>query len=87
MIRINYGKAYTFAMRTTVTLDDASAETAALYAKSRGISLSKAISELILRGAEAKPRIKYVHGLPVFDVPRGRAVTSEGVKSLESDEL
>ena len=74
-------------MRTTITLDDASAEVAALYAKSRDISLSKAISELVLQAAGAKSRIKYVRGLPVFDVNRINTVTTSLVKDLEADEL
>lgn len=74
-------------MRTTITLDDASAEVAKLYAGSRDISLSKAISELVLQAAAAKSRIKYVHGLPVFDVAHGKTITTGLVKDLEADEL
>jgi hypothetical protein len=74
-------------MRTTITLDDASASVAAQYARSRDISLSKAIAELILRGTRKSARIKYVDGLPVFDLPkRGKPITSELVKALETDE-
>ena len=76
-----------FVMRTTVTLDDDVAEIAAQYAQSRDLSLSKAIAELIVRGTRKAPRIKYVDGLPVFDLPKTRQpITSEQVKALEADQ-
>ena len=70
-------------MRTTITLDDDAAAIAAQYAESRDISLSKAIAELIVRGT----RIKYVDGLPVFDLPKTKQpITSQHVKALEAEE-
>ena len=41
---------YTVDMRTTITMDEETAKVAAQYARSRGVSLSKAISELVQRG-------------------------------------
>jgi len=74
-------------MRTTITLDEEAAAVAAQYARSRDISLSKAIGELIVRGTRRAPRIKYVRGLPVLDLPKPRRpVTTEFVKQLEADE-
>ncbi len=74
-------------VRTTITLDDDVAAIAVQYARSRDLSLSKAIAELILRGTRKSARIKYVDGLPVFDLPkRRRSTTSEHVKALENDE-
>ena len=77
---------YNIDMRTTVTLDDETAEIAAQYARGRGVSLSRAINELIVRGTRKTPRIKYVDGLPVFDLPKSRRrITTEFVKELEEE--
>ena len=74
-------------MRTTVTLDDDVAAIAAQYAESRDLSLSKAIAELIVRAMRRSARIKYVDGLPVFDLPKTRhPVTSQQVRALEAEE-
>jgi hypothetical protein len=74
-------------MRTTITLEDDVAEVASQYAKSRDLSLSKAISELILRGTRTAARIKFVNGLPVFDLLREKQpITIERVKALEAEE-
>ena len=74
-------------MRTTITLDDDIAEIAAQYAKSRDLSLSRAIAELILRGTRKTARIKFVDGLPVFDLPKEREpITSERVRAFEVEE-
>jgi hypothetical protein len=74
-------------MRTTLSLDDEAAAIAAQYAKSRSLTLSKAVSELIVQGTRRKPRIKYADGLPVFDLPRGeKKITTEHVRALEAEE-
>ena len=74
-------------MRTTLSLDDEAAAIAAHYAESRNLTLSKAVSELIVRATKRKPRIKYVDGLPVFDLPRGeKKITTEHVRALEAEE-
>jgi len=74
-------------MRTTITIDDDVAGIAVQYAKSRDLSLSKAIGELILRGARKTARIKFVDGLPVFDLPREKQpITTERVKAFEAEE-
>ena len=73
-------------MRTTITLDDETAEVATQYARGRGVSLSKAISELIQRGTRTGPRIKYVDGWPMLDLPKPkRLLTTERVKQLEDE--
>ena len=73
-------------MRTTISLDDEAAAIAAQYAESRNLTLSKAVSELIVRGTRPAPRIKYVDGLPVFDVPRGKKkISAEHVRKLEME--
>lgn len=77
---------YNNAMRTTITLDDETAEIATQYARGRGVSLSKAITELIQRGTRTRPRIKYVDGWPVLDLPkRKEPLTTERVKELENE--
>lgn len=74
-------------MRTTLSLDDEAATIAAQYAESRNMTLSKAVSELIVRATRKKPRIKYVDGLPVFDLGRGeKKITTEHVRALEAEE-
>lgn len=56
-------------MRTTITMDEETAKIATEYARGRGLSLSKAISELIQRGTRRRARIKYVDGWPMLDCP------------------
>jgi hypothetical protein len=74
-------------MRTTITLDDDTAAIAEHYAQSRDLSLSKAIAELIVRSTRKSARIKYVDGLPVFDLPKSkRQITTSHVRALESEE-
>jgi hypothetical protein len=73
-------------MRTTITMDEETARIATQYARGRGVSLSRAINELIQRGTRRAPRIKYVDGLPVFDLPESRRrITAEFVKELEDE--
>jgi len=50
------------------------------------VSLSKAISELIQRGTRTGPRIKYVDGWPMLDLPKPkRLLTTARVKQLEDE--
>ena len=73
-------------MRTTITLDDEAAEIARRYAEGRNLSMSKAIGELILRSLRQQPRIKYVDGVPVFDLPKSKhRITTEMVKKFEAE--
>jgi len=73
-------------MRTTITMDEETAKTAKQYARANGLSLSKAISQLIQRATRPKARIKYVNGWPVLDLPkRGKPLTTERVKELEDE--
>ena len=78
---------YTVDMRTTITMDEETAKVAAQYARSRGVSLSKAISELVQRGLRPRPRIKYVNGFPMLDLPKPKKpLTTERVKELEDED-
>jgi hypothetical protein len=73
-------------MRTTVTLPDEAAELVELYAEAQGVSRSRAVADLILRGGQRQSRIKLVKGVPVFDLPDyGRPTTFEDVKRIESE--
>jgi hypothetical protein len=73
-------------MRTTLTLDDEAAEIVSQYARSRELSLSKAVSELIVRGTRRPVRIKLVDGLPVFDLPRSdKTLALDQIKAMAED--
>ena len=73
-------------MRTTVKLEDEASEIVQLYADSRDISVSKAISELVVEAVRPKMRIKYVDGIPVFDIPQGRTITDEEILAAVAEE-
>ncbi len=71
-------------MRTTLTLDDDVAELAARQAKARGLSLGKAISDLVRRGLNAPTPSTDKNGLVVFRLPSDSpTVTTEDVRRLE----
>lgn len=71
-------------MRTTLTLDDDVAELSARQAKSRGVSLGKAISDLVRRGLNAPTPSTEKNGLVVFLLPTDSpTVTTDDVRRLE----
>jgi predicted transcriptional regulator len=74
-------------MRTTIKLDDEAGEIVQLYADSRAISISKAISELVLQATKPRTWIKYVDGIPVFDIPQGRTITQEEIRAALTEEF
>jgi len=77
---------YNDAMRTTITMDEETAEIATQYARANRLSLSKAISDLIQRSIRPKTRIKYVNGFPMLDLPKPKKLlTTERVKELEEE--
>lgn len=57
-------------MRTTLHLDDAAYRVALRHARRRRIGLGKAVSELVLRAAQARMPTKVVDGLLIFDPPQ-----------------
>src|SRR2546421_8573411 len=72
-------------MRITLNLDDDVLTTARRYAKSRSISLGKAVSDLVRRGIAAPRPTRMVNGLVVLDLPSNSPeVTMETVKRLET---
>jgi hypothetical protein len=74
-------------MRTTIKLDDEAGEIVRLYADSRDVSISKAISELVLQAVQPKMRIKYIDGIPVFDIPQGRVIRDEEIRAALAEEI
>ena len=71
-------------MRTTLTLDDDVAELSARQAKSRGVSLGKAVSDLVRRGLNAPTPSADKNGLRVFQLPADSpTVTTDDVRRLE----
>jgi hypothetical protein len=74
-------------MRTTVKLDEEAEEIVKLYADSRDISVSKAISELVVQATKPRTWIKYKDGIPIFDVPRGEIIPDALVRRLVAEEI
>ena len=73
-------------MRTTLTLDDDILELAARQAKLRGVSLGKAVSDLLRRGLNAPTTAEDKGGLVVFQLPKDSPkVTTEEVRRIESE--
>jgi hypothetical protein len=74
-------------MRTTLSLEDDAVEAIQEYARSRRLSLGKAASELVRRGARYQVETRKVNGLPVLqasdDFP---VITSERVRELSDEE-
>ena len=71
-------------MRTTLTLDDDVAELSARQAKSRGVSLGKAVSDLVRRGLNAPTPSADKSGLVVFQLPADSpTVTTDDVRRVE----
>ena len=74
------------AMRTTLALDDDILELAARQAKLRGVSLGKAVSDLLRRGFSAATPSQDKDGLVVFQLPKDSPkVTTEDVRRLETE--
>jgi hypothetical protein len=74
-------------MRTTLALEDDAVREIHAYAKRRRLSLGKAASELVRRGARYQLGIREVNGLSVFDTPDDfPIITSERVRELLDEE-
>ncbi len=73
-------------MRTTLTLDDDVAVIVARQAKARGLSLGKAISDLVRRGLNAPTPSTDKNGVVVFRLPADSPrVTTEDVRRIEAE--
>jgi len=67
-------------------VDDAAYRIAVHHAKMRKVRLGRAISDLIIRGAEAETPVKEENGLVVFDPPKRLPnITTEQVKRLAEE--
>jgi hypothetical protein len=74
-------------VRTTLSLEDDAIEAIQSYARQNRLSLGKAASELVRRGARYQLGIKMLNGLPVFDVPDDfPTITTEQVRELLNEE-
>ena len=73
-------------MRTTLTLDDDVFELAARQAKLRGVSLGKAVSDLLRKGLNASTPARDKDGLVVFQLPKDSPqVTTDDVRRIEAE--
>lgn len=74
-------------MRTTLSLQDDAVKVIRAYAKRRRLSLGKAASELVRRGARYQLGIREKNGLAIFDAPEDfPGITSERVRELLDEE-
>jgi hypothetical protein len=74
-------------MRTTLSLEDDAIKAIRAYARSRRLSLGKATSELVRRGARYQIAIRKVNGLPVLDASdEFPVITTERVRELCDEE-
>lgn len=75
-------------VRTTLHLDDAAYRVALRHARRRRIGLGKAVSELVLRAAQARMPTKVVGGLLIFDPPQDlpRITPREVYQILEQEQ-
>jgi hypothetical protein len=74
-------------MRTTLSLESDAIEAIRAYARGRHLSLGKAASELVRRGARYQVGTRKVNGLPVLDASEGfPVITSEQVQELSEEE-
>jgi CTP:molybdopterin cytidylyltransferase MocA len=73
-------------MRTTLTLDDDILDLAARQAKLRGVSLGKAVSDLVRKGQHASTPAQDKDGLVVFHLPADSPkVTTDDVRRIEAE--
>jgi len=71
-------------MRTTLSLDDDILQEIRAYAKSRDISIGRAVSDLVRRGVHERLRTRIVNGFHVVELPTGSPlISSEDVKKLQ----
>ena len=72
-------------MRTRLTLDDDVLELAARQAKLRGVSLGKAVSDVLRKGLSASTPAQEKNGIVVFHLPADSPkVTTDHVRRIEA---
>ena len=70
-------------VRTTLSLDDDTINAIRAHARTNGLSMGRAASELIRRGVGYQLGTRKLYGLPVFDAPDDfPAITAERVREL-----
>jgi hypothetical protein len=80
-------------MRTSITLDEDTYEIATLYSKGRGITLSRAINEMVRKATapqSSEPLPASLMRMPngmIVARPQGRVITNEMVKAALEDEF
>jgi hypothetical protein len=73
-------------MRTTIALDDEMFDLVRRQAKQRGVSLGRAVSDLIRRGLNAPAEAEQKNGVVMFKLPSDSPeITTERVRRLESE--
>ena len=74
-------------MRTTLSLEDDAINAIRAYARTGRLSMGRAASELIRRGACYQLGTRRLNGLPVFDAPDDfPAISTERVRELLDEE-
>ena len=74
-------------MRTTLAFEDDAMAAIREYARSNGVSLGRAASELVRRGRRSQLCIRRIDGFPVFDAPDVfPAITTQQVRELLGEE-
>lgn len=73
-------------MRTTLLLEADAIAAIKAYATAHDVSMGKAASELIRRGAKFRLGVRMVNGIPVLDAPADFPTISPGMVSGVMDE-
>jgi hypothetical protein len=74
-------------MRTTLSLEDDAINAIRAHARTSRLSMGRAASELIRRGACYQLGTRKLNGLPVFDAPDDfPAISTERVRELLDEE-
>ena len=74
-------------MRTTLSLEDDALGAVRTHARTNHLSMGRAASELIRRGARYQLGTRKLNGLPVFDAPDDfPAISTERVRELLDEE-
>jgi hypothetical protein len=74
-------------MRTTLNIEDEALEVIKKYAEERAVSLGRAASDLVHRGAENLPQFKTKNGWALLELPPGSPpLTNEFLDELENAE-
>lgn len=69
-----------------MTLSADAAEIVKRFQDATGLSMSEAVSELIERSEPKPPRIKFVDGLPMADIPMdGKWITTEDILRAQAE--